>query len=207
MNIEIWFAYITAVLVLMSTPGPSQLLMLSNSLGNGLRRSLATAFGDLSANTVQMTIASFGLVAAVHASQELFVFIKWAGVGYLLYLGLIKLQGSGSQVAIKNNKPRSYRSLYWQGFITSAANPKAVVFFAALFPQFVDTSKPAATQFVILCATYLTLDGFFLYCYGRFADWIGRKIKAKTTRYSNRVSGVLLILAVFLLGLKNVETN
>jgi len=206
MNLEIWLAYITTVLILMSTPGPSQLLMLSNSLGNGFKRSLSTACGDLSANAIQMTVASFGLVAAVHASREFFVFIKWAGVVYLLYLGLVKMLGRGPQEEIRNNKPRSLRSLYWQGFATSAANPKAVVFFAALFPQFVDTSKPTGIQFLILGVTYLVFDGFFLCCYGRFADWIRRKFQG-TAAYSNKISGSLLILAALLLGLKNVETN
>ena len=95
MNPEIWMAYIGTVLVLMITPGPSQLLMLSNSLGNGFRRSLATASGDLTANLLQMVVASLGLASLIVKAQVLFVVIKWAGVAYLIYLG-IKLISSGT---------------------------------------------------------------------------------------------------------------
>ena len=67
-----WLAYVTTVLMLISTPGPSHLLMLSNSLGNGFNRSMATAAGDLSANIVQMTVASLGVVSLIYASQRFF---------------------------------------------------------------------------------------------------------------------------------------
>jgi len=79
---------VTTVVILMSTPGPSHLLMLSNSLGNGLNRSLATAAGDLSANIAQMTVASLGVASIIYSSQTFFIYIKWAGVSYLIYMGV-----------------------------------------------------------------------------------------------------------------------
>jgi threonine/homoserine/homoserine lactone efflux protein len=206
-TVERWITFVTAVLVLMSTPGPSQLLMLSNSLGNGFRRSLATASGDLTANALQMTVASFGLAALVHASPEFFVTVKWVGVGFLIYLGVSQILRGGSPAGRGGSGPRSISSLYWQGFVTSAANPRAVVFFAALFPQFLDPSRPTMPQLLALGATYVAIDGLFLSGYGLFAGWIASRLGGTTARHANRLSGALLIGAALLLGLKSVVTG
>ncbi len=161
MTTELWLAYVTTALILMSTPGPSHLLMLSNSLGNGFNRSLATAAGDLSANIVQMTVASLGLVSLIHSSQEFFVVIKWVGVSYLIFMGVMKFRKRFDPSVAVLSRVRTLRSLYWQGFMTSAANPKAVIFFAALFPQFVNPAAQTGQQFVILGVTYLIIDACF----------------------------------------------
>ena len=207
MTIEIWFVYIVTVLVLMSTPGPSQLLILSNSISNGFKRSLFTAAGDLSANFLQMVVASVGLVGVISSSQEFFLVIKWAGVFYLVYLGL-KLIFSKNQISVAGEKQiRSGHSLYWQGFITSAANPKAVIFFAALFPQFINPRDDLLIQFSILSSTYLILDAIFLSFYGKFAEWVSLKLVPSARLHLNKISGGFLIFAAILLGLKEVDHN
>ena len=131
MILEIWLAYLGLLVVYMITPGPSHLLMLSNSLGNGFNKSIATAAGDLSANFLQMLAASLGLATIVQSSQQVFFYIKWAGVLYLVYLG-VRLIRAG-QFDFSKGSQRTRQSLYWQGFITSVANPKAVVFSLPFF--------------------------------------------------------------------------
>ncbi len=207
MTTELWLAYVTTVLILMSTPGPSHLLMLSNSLGNGFNRSLATAAGDLSANIVQMTVASLGLVSLIHSSQEFFVVIKWVGVSYLIFMGVTKFRKRFDPSVAVRSRVRTLRSLYWQGFMTSAANPKAVIFFAALFPQFVNPAAPTGQQFVILGVTYLIVDACFLAIYGGFADWIESRFRHHVGHHMNQISGALLVGAAILLGLKEIKTN
>lgn len=204
MPLEVYLAYISTVLLLMSTPGPSHLLMLSNSMGNGFRRSLATAAGDLSANICQIFVASLGLVGLVYASEEFFSIIKWGGVVYLISMGL-KQWFSKDDSGITKGASRSASSLYWQGFTTSAANPKAIIFFAALLPQFVNPAEPTAVQFLILGATYIFIDGIFLMCYGGFAEWFMRRLKDRIAKQLNRIAGGLLIVAAILLGLKSIE--
>jgi len=189
----------------MSTPGPSHLLMLSNSLSNGFRRSTATAAGDLSANFLQMILASLGLAAILTSSQTTFLVIKWAGVAYLVYLGL-KLICS-EQVVSKSSEKRSIKVLYWQGFITSAANPKAVIFFAALFPQFLSAEQPLLPQFLILSVTYLSVDGLFLCLYGKFADAFRMQVLERYGRFLSVLSGSLFLAAALLLGLKGFDRN
>lgn len=204
MTVETWITYLAMVVIIMITPGPSQLLMLSNSMSNGFRRSLATAAGDLSANLLQMAAASLGLASLIHSSSEFFVAVKWAGVAYLIYLGLRSFKKTDKESGSLRSR-KSLHSLYWQGFMTSAANPKTIVFFAALFPQFISLSEPLFPQFLILSTTYLAMDGLFLAFYGKFSQLILKKMGTSLGKYMNEISGSLLIGAALLLGMKNVE--
>ncbi|WP_420586205.1 LysE family translocator [Ruegeria sp.] len=204
MSFDIWVTYVATVLLLMSTPGPSQLLMLSNSAANGLKRGLFTAAGDLTANLLQMLAAGLGLAAILAASGTALAVIKWLGVAYLVFLGLkmiVKAERKTTQAA----RRASRKALWMQGFITSAANPKAVVFFAALFPLFIDGALPFWPQFAILSVTYLTLDGLFLTAYGGSASWLATRLKGSARLWLDRAGGGFMILAAMLLGLKSLR--
>ena len=205
MTIEIWLAYFTTLLIFMVTPGPSHVLMLSNSLSSGFPRSFATACGDLTANIIQICIAALGLGTLLYRSQEVFIVVKWLGVIYLVYLG-IKIIAKGTlTLDVKERQVASISKLFWQGFITSAANPKAILFFASLLPQFVTPGQPVGQQFFILGATYIIVDGCFLSGYGMFAGWIGAKALSNT--WLNKLSGILVIVAAVLLGMKEVKPS
>lgn len=204
MTVEIWLTYVAAVLLLMSTPGPSQLLMMSNSMANGLRRSLATAAGDLTANLLQMLAASIGLGAIILASEDAFLVIKWLGVAYLIWMGIDKIRTAG-QGGLMDGTRSSLGTLWLQGFVTSGANPKAVVFFAALFPQFISPDGAFWAQFAILSATYVAVDGLFLTTYGGGAGWIARRMSRSAKVWLDRLSGGFLISAGVLLGLKTAS--
>ncbi|CAM3130783.1 LysE family translocator [Vibrio neptunius] len=205
MELEVWLTYVATVLVLMSTPGPSQLLMLSNSIGNGFRRSVYTAVGDLTANLIQMLVAALGLATVIASSEHFFSIVKWAGVTYLLYLGIKLIFFNSGNSVDQRVKQHSKSSLYWQGFITSAANPKAVIFFAALFPQFISQDSSLLMQFVILSSTYLIIDGMFLCCYGKFAESIACRLSDNMKQQLDRMSGMFLVVAAILLGNKDLE--
>lgn len=205
MSIEVWLVYFGTVLAFMFPPGASHILMLSNSIGSGFKKSIATACGDLTANFLQMTAASIGLAATLQSSQQIFEVIKWAGVVYLIYSGL-KLFFS-NQSSLKASQPRTIPSLYWQGFITSASNPKAIIFFAALFPQFISASEPLLPQFIALSITYLVVDGLFLCFYGKSAAFFAKRFQSKMRQYFNKISGSLLIVAAIILAFKNVDKD
>ncbi len=204
MTVDTWLLYLATVLIFMSAPGPSHLLMISVSLGNGFRRSLATAAGDLTANVIQMTLAGFGLAAVIMTSRYGFAVVKWGGVAYLCWLGIRQLIASFRSTAVFGKPaPASLKALWLRGFVTSAANPKAVVFFAALFPQFISPASPVAPQVAILGATYLVLDGLFLAAYGSGAGWLSRKLSRSGRSIADRVAGIGLISAAVLLGLRS----
>ena len=206
MPLEIWTLYVATVLALMSTPGPSQLLMLSNSGTHGFNRAIFTAGGDLTANALQMLAAGLGLAALIAASGAALTIIKWAGVAYLLWLGTrMILRAHPNNPNLGDAQPTaSLRALWLQGFITSAANPKAVVFFAALFPQFISADGPFWTQFLILSATYIIMDGLFLSAYGLSASWIAKRFKGTAKVWIERLGGGFMIGAAVLLGLKSI---
>jgi len=205
MTLESWLAYVAMVFIFLVSPGPSHLFMLSTTLSHGFNKSWATGAGDLSAHLWQIAVASIGLVSFIYAFQNLFVIIKWAGVAFLIYLGIVQFKKKSTTVNRSKGNGQCLMSFFWRGFLTSSANPKAVVFFAALFPQFINTSEPTAHQFSILGLTYIVIDGCFLMFYGYFADWLSSHFEMHIDKYLNKISGSLLVGSAILLGLKDIK--
>ncbi len=203
MSLETYLIYLGVLAAFFVTPpDTSQLLIISNSLRHGLRRSMATIAGDLSANALQMTLAAFGLTAIIATSANALWVVKWLGVAYLAWIGL-KLILSKPEAA----QPEAAKGgrLFRQGFLTSSANPYAVVFFGALFPQFIDTTAPVLPQLLILGVTYLVVDGLILVLWGWTAVRTLGRVKSLTGVWINRVSGALMVGAAVLLGLKDIS--
>lgn len=205
MTFDVWLTFIVAVLILMSTPGPSQLLILSNALSNGYKRSLMTVAGDLTANLLQMVAAACGVALLITSYPNTLNIIKWAGVSYLVFIGLKQIFSSHKDKLIdKRRKNKTLKRLYMDGFITSLTNPKAVVFFASLFPQFIQDNSPLLPQFTILSLTYISIDFIILTCYGTCSSWIGKRLKSLSPHIVDKFSGFCMILAAVILGSKHL---
>ncbi|MFK7939724.1 MAG: LysE family translocator [Roseovarius sp.] len=202
MSLETYLIYLGVLAAFFATPpDTSQLLIISNTLRHGLKRSTATIFGDLSANAVQMALAGFGLTAIIATSADALWVIKWAGVAYLVWIG-IRLMRSP---AARADMPPAHRGqLFRQGFLTSSANPYAVVFFGALFPQFIDPTLPVLPQVLILGVTYLVVDGLILLIWGWAALRTLGRFSALNGVWINRISGALMVGAAVLLASKDV---
>ena len=205
MTLENWIAYIITVFIFLVSPGPSHLFMLSKSLSHGFGKSWATGAGDLTAHVWQTLVASMGLVSIIYTFQSFFIAIKWAGVLFLIYLGIKQFNKTSPFTEFAKENIASKKTLYLQGFLMSSSNPKAVVFFAALFPQFINISEPTEIQFVILGATYIFIDGCFLIFYGYSADWCMSRFEKHIDKYLNKFSGSLLIGSAVMLGLKDIK--
>ena len=203
MTADLYLASLATIAVFFaSPPGPSQALMISNSLRLGLRRALPTIGGDLSANAIQMTLAGFGLTAVIAGSGLLLGIVKWAGIAYLVY---VAVRTWVSRVDPLAHAPQGrLSSPAAQGFVTSMANPKAILFFGALFPQFIDPGSPIAPQLLILGATYLVVDGILLLAWGAAAGGM-RQWLATSGRLINRLSGGMMLLAAAMLAGRSVE--
>ena len=203
MELTIWISYVVTVAILTITPGPSVLLATANSMKYGSNKAIWTILGDLSANLCQIILASAGLASIVISSGELFQIIKWCGVVYLIYLGLTKIL---SKPVIKLDKKDANDGgnfkLYSEGFLMSAANPKAIVFFAALFPLFINETAPFLPQIVILTITFLVLDGFCLSIYAQFATRLKTYLEnQEKVHLQNKIVGVLLIFSGLMLSM------
>jgi threonine/homoserine/homoserine lactone efflux protein len=208
MSLDTWLLYVTTTLIFMSTPGPSHLLMLSTSMSNGFRRSLATAAGDLTANTLQILLAGFGLAAVITASRHGLAIVKWGGVIYLVWVGARQILNSLRIGDSHYELPRaSFRTLWLRGFVTSASNPKAVVFFVALFPQFLDPTRSLGLQIFILGATFIVIDGAFLAFYGKSAAWLASKLDRRRKPWVDRAGGIGIIAAAVMLGLRATDRS
>lgn len=208
MPLETYLIYLAAVAVFFATPpDTSQLLIISNSIRHGLKRSAYTIAGDLTANCIQMTAAAFGLAAIIAASASAFIWIKWLGVAYLVWIGLQLILSKDLAADVEANTSGQSLRLFKQGFVTSMANPFAVVFFGALFPQFIDPALPVLPQLFILGATYILVDGAILLLWG----WMGIRAATALKRFSfglvNKVCGGLMIAAAALLATKDFQPH
>src|SRR6478609_7895548 len=134
MSLSTYLLYVAAVALLVVTPGPTMLMCMSNSINHGARRAMTSVAGAVTAVLCVMLLSAMGLGALLAASEAAFTTVKVIGAAYLVWLG-IKTFRSGAALAVDAAAPRS-RSFYLQGLLVGASNPKAVLFFAAFFPQF-----------------------------------------------------------------------
>jgi homoserine/homoserine lactone efflux protein len=196
MNPTTWWLFAGMELVLCLTPGPAVLYVISSGLRAGTRRSISSILGILAANAVYFLLSATGVGALLAASYQLFFAVKWIGAAYLVFIGLRALFGKSNIVETAGAAPEKPGGwlLFRDGFILQASNPKAIVFFSALLPQFIDPHGAIVTQVVILGVTSNVIEFFVLLGYGAAA---GRASDfARQPRYANwtnRVAGVLLI--------------
>jgi homoserine/homoserine lactone efflux protein len=206
MTLETYMLYLAAVAVFFATPpDTSQLLIISNSIKHGLKRSSFTIAGDLTANIIQMAAAAFGLAAIIATSATAFIWIKWIGVAYLAWIGLKLILSKSKDSDIEASVSGASFRLFRQGFITSMANPFAVVFFGALFPQFIDPLLPILSQLLILGSTYVVVDGAILIIWGVLGIRTAAMFKEYSFDLINKICGVLMIAAAGLLATKDLQ--
>jgi homoserine/homoserine lactone efflux protein len=189
------FAVTEAVLCL--TPGPAVLFVVSHGLAGGGAASLWANAGILSGNTLYFVLSALGLGALLAASHDLFTVVQYAGAAYLVYLGIITIRGAG--LALKPAEDSAGRrggEVIARGFALQAANPKALLFFTALLPQFIDPRQGIASQMVLLAVTSIVIEFIVLGMYGYLAARIAHLARSdRFVRSTNLVSGGLLVLA------------
>jgi threonine/homoserine/homoserine lactone efflux protein len=197
MDWHVWAVFALAELAFCLTPGPAVLLIVATGLARGWRATVWSNLGILSANAMYFAISATGLGAIIAASQEVFYAVKWAGAAYLVWLGVQALRGAADGLA---TEPRTGavrgggRRLFVNGFVLQAANPKALLFFTAFLPQFIDPHGPVALQVLILGVTSVFIEfwtqiGFGALA-GRATAWARRP---RVARIANRVTGGMLI--------------
>ncbi|MEY4910274.1 MAG: hypothetical protein RL260_3992 [Pseudomonadota bacterium] len=201
MTLATWLLYVAAVLVLTVTPGPSVLMCVSTSVNLGARKALIASLGSTTAIVGIMALSALGLGTALAASETLFSVLKWLGAGYLAYLGITSLLSSASEIAVSGSVESSTTGrLFAQGFLVGASNPKALLFFGALFPQFIVPSAPQFPQFLVLGATFIFFELSWLTLYALSASkakqWLQQPRRAKVF---NRSTGVVFLVAAGLL--------
>ncbi|GGC84254.1 LysE family translocator [Halopseudomonas salina] len=201
MTLSTWLIYVTAVVVLTVTPGPSVLMCVSTSVNHGARKALIASLGSTTAIVGIMALSALGLGAALAASEVLFTALKWLGAAYLAYLGISSILSSTRDIDVSGAAVVSTRKrLFAQGLLVGASNPKALLFFGALFPQFIIPSEPHAPQFLLLGVTFIFFELMWLTIYAlsasRAKHWLQQPLRAKLF---NRITGVVYLAAAGLL--------
>lgn len=135
-------------------PGPTMLMALTHGMNHGVRKTTASAMGNVSVTVLQAAVSITGLGTILVASEAVFQVVKWAGAAYLIYMGIMVLRSPEMSVDNKQNENGensvSFKKLFMQGALVTAGNPKAIIFFTAVFPQFIREEGSYMAQSSIL---------------------------------------------------------
>jgi threonine/homoserine/homoserine lactone efflux protein len=200
-NWDTYWLYVATEVALSLSPGPAVMLVIACGLAHGARRSTWTSLGILSANAIYFAISATALGAVLATSREFFIAVKWIGAAYLVYVGLAAIFGRPSPITVSAATASSGapRALYLAGLTLQLANPKTLIFFVAILPQFVDARLPIGPQMVWLAAGSIVPEFFILAGYG----WLASRARAFATdprysRWTDRLAGVLVLGAAAL---------
>jgi threonine/homoserine/homoserine lactone efflux protein len=182
------------------TPGPTVLLALTNGSRYGVRRACFGMAGAMMSDFVLIGAAVLGLGALLAASESWFSVVKWLGVGYLAFLGIMLLRSKGalegSLRMADDGGSGCARSIFLKSFLVAATNPKGYLFFSAFLPQFIVPTSPQMPQYVILAVVFASIDFAVMLGYALLGSRAVRLLKNSGALWLDRIcGGALLSLA------------
>jgi len=197
MDIKIWLLFVLAESLIEITPGPAVILVSSQGLKYGAKCSFYGALGIVAVSTVYFILSSLGIVTLILSVNHVLSVVKFAGAIYLVVTGIIMIYKSYKNthelsMVLKDVK---YSRAFYQGVIAEFSNPKAVIFFMAILPQFITPGKNIPLQFTILGITSLTIEFVVLALYGLMTSNSKKLIKenSKFTKAKDRIAGIALV--------------
>ena len=189
--------FLQIILFLFITPGLPRVVIVSHTLNYGLKRSVWTALGDVSANTIQGILVVFIIGSFLSDNPQVLNYLKWAGILYIVYLAYDTYTAKISFINSKQLSSKSTLSFYRDGFMVAGLSPKAIIFFGTIFSSFINYDSNIISQFLILMITYVVLDFATLMIYGLAADKISVWLKSKPKVLNTISACVLLIIALY----------
>ncbi|MBV8617405.1 MAG: LysE family translocator [Curvibacter sp.] len=197
MTLSSYLLYLAAVALLVLTPGPTMLMCMTNSLQHGPRHALASVAGSVTAVLGVMLLSALGLGALLAASETAFLILKSVGAAYLIWLGIRTVRSRATvfdaMEAGRSDQPRpALGRLYGRGFMVGASNPKAILFFTAFFPQFLNPAAAWAPQFALLASTFIGCEFLVLSFAAVGVARLAPALRSSSRmQWFNRVSGGL----------------
>ena len=197
MELSVWVTYFIATIILCVSPGPGVFSSISAGLHHGFRLGLWNGVGMQAASFIVVMVVAFGLGAVLLASETLFTAVKWAGVIYLVYLGIVTWRAPARGfVEDRDDHETTARGVFMRGFWVNITNPKGIIFFAAVLPQFIDVARPQAPQYAIFAATTFAVDLAVMMVYTALAARVLRVMRDPAKlRWVNRTLGGAFIAA------------
>ena len=198
---ENYFIYVQLLLFLFITPGPPRVVIVSHTINYGLKRSVWTAVGDVSANALQATLVTFVIGSLLIDNPEFFTYLKWIGIAYILYLAYETFTLKTKKIGSENKTSKSIFSFFRDGFLVAGLSPKALLVFATIFIQFINFNENVFAQFLILTLTWVILDFTSLMVYGFAAGKIANWLKGNP-RFLNTISACVLIIIAIIVAIR-----
>lgn len=197
MALHLWLGFFLTTLVVALSPGPGAVLSMSVGVRHGYRHALKAICGLQTALLLQLVLVALGLGAVLAASELAFLVVKLAGAAYLVWLGIQRWR---EPLTIGEAGATVDRAFYRQGILVNLGNPKAIVFIAALVPQFIDPLAPQLPQFAVIALTMCSLDTAVMSCYALLASrFRGLLAGPRRGLLANRVFGGIFVAAGALL--------
>jgi threonine/homoserine/homoserine lactone efflux protein len=209
MNTDTLLVYIFVSFFYIISPGPAILLAIYNGAVNGNKVVMVSAFGNIIGLMFLSILSVSGLSAILLASSTLFTIVKFIGAMYLIYLGIRQLRSIKKASLEKSDERvstiRPLNSYFKEGLFVAATNPKPILFFAALFPQFLDTALPIIPQFTLMTLIFMTFSFLSLSTYGYIAQRAkGFLSNVNNVKWFHRISGGLFVgMGTSILFIKN----
>jgi homoserine/homoserine lactone efflux protein len=196
MELHVYAAFVVATIIMISLPGPSVLLTVAHSLSFGWRRALFTVAGETAGIAVQLFVVAIGLASLLQAVAEVFEWLRWAGVVYLVYLGIKQWREAAHVTLDADPQTKTRTNVFVQGLAVTIPNPKSLVFIAAFLPQFIDSTRPLGQQFVVMVPTFLVITFVFTSAWAVAAGKARGFLKSQRAfRTVLRSSGGLMVVA------------
>jgi homoserine/homoserine lactone efflux protein len=198
MTIESILLFAATEAAMSVSPGPAVMMVVAYGIARGWRTSLFVNLGILSGNAIYFTVSATGLGTLILASPTLFNAIKYVGAAYLVYLGLSAIFGKPSPITLSSidSQAQSGRRIYFTALMLQVTNPKALLTFVAILPQFIDPHAPIAMQMLILAACSIIPEFFILLAYGMLASKASHlATQPKYSLITERIAGSLVLMA------------
>ena len=190
--------FLQIILFLFITPGVPRVVIVSHTLNYGLKRSVWTALGDVSANTCQGILVVFFIGTFLKDHPEILSYLKWVGILYVVYLAYDTYTAKIRSINLGVSDLKSRFSFYKDGFLVAGLSPKAIIFFGTIFSSFIDFNSNYLSQFFILMTTYVIFDFITLMIYGIAAEKVSVWLKGNPKLLNTISACVLIIIAIYI---------
>lgn len=195
MDLHIYAIFLVTTVMLILVPGPAAITVAGQGASGRPRGALYGVLGVACADAIFFALSATGIASLIVASSLLFSLVKWVGVAYLLYLGLAAIFGKAGVIRIDADTGQaSTAGLFARGLVVQLANPKALLYFSALLPQFIDPGRPLLLQVLVMGASCVVADIVVYSLYGHLGSRLARQgLGARTVGLVNKAAGATLL--------------
>lgn len=192
MTLELYLAYIAASVLIVIVPGPTVTVIVANSLAHGARAGLLNVAGTQLGLALMIGVLLVGLTSIIETMGWWFDWLRLAGAAYLIWIGYKLIRSSGT-IDAGDSAPTPRGGFFLQGFLVILSNPKALLFFGAFIPQFVDPGRDYVLQVILLGATFMAVATVLDATYAILSGGAGAFLTRQRVRLVSRISGAFLI--------------